>query len=53
MNSHLPPTDGPWGRRLLTLLFIGLLVALPVGWVSSQYLGDQVNSTLNYNVQDS
>ena len=52
MNSHLPPTDAPWGRRLLTLLFIGLLVALPVGWVSSQYLGNQVSSTLSYNVQD-
>ncbi len=44
--------EGSWGRRLLVLLFIGLLIALPSTWISSQYLGNEVNATLSYSVRD-
>ena len=43
---------GAWARRLLVLLFAGLLLALPTGWISSQYLGNSINPVLSYNAQD-
>ena len=52
LRSWVGAGEGGWARRMLTLLFVGLLLALPVGWVSSQYLGNEVNSALSYNVQD-
>ena len=42
----------PWGRRLLLLLSAALLVALPTAWISSQYLGNEVNAALSFHAQD-
>ena len=39
-------------RRLLTLLLVGLAIALPVAFVSSQYLGNDVDAVLSYSSQD-
>jgi len=39
-------------RRLLTLLLAGLVLALPVAFVSSQYFGQEVAAALSYSSQD-
>jgi len=41
-----------WARRLIILLSLGLAVALPALWVSSQYLQNEIGGVLSYNVQD-
>jgi len=51
-GHRLIENEGSWGRRLLVLLFLGLLIALPATWISSQYLGKSVNAILSYNVND-
>lgn len=41
-----------WARRLLIVLSLGLVVALPALWISSQYLQNEIGGVLSYNVQD-
>ncbi len=41
-----------WARRLLILLSLGLIVALPALWISSQYLQNEIGGVLSYNVND-
>lgn len=52
----LTKTDGmqepTWARRLLILLSLGLVVALPALWISSQYLQNEMGGVLSYNVKD-
>ena len=52
MNVGSPSADGPWARRLLLLLFAGLLLALPIAWASTQYLGNEIDPALSYNAVD-
>ncbi|MEI7794441.1 MAG: glycosyltransferase 87 family protein [Thermoleophilia bacterium] len=47
-----PTSTTSWARRLVVLLFIGLLVALPAAWITSQYMGNEVNSVLSYAAGD-
>lgn len=44
--------DTRWARRLLVFLSLGLLLALPAIWISSQYLQNEIGGVLSYNVQD-
>lgn len=41
-----------WAQRLLMLLTLGLVVALPAIWISSQYNQNEIGGVLSYNVQD-
>lgn len=46
------PTLNAWARRLALLLCLGLVIALPVAWVGSQYQGRDINSALSFKVND-
>ena len=46
------PPIGRWGRLLVILLSLGLLVALPTAWVTTQYKGEEINSALSYPAND-
>lgn len=47
-----PEASVTWARRMTILLSLGLLVALPAIWVSSQYFGKDVAASLSYPARD-
>ncbi len=46
------PRLSTWARRLILLLTAGLVVALPVAWVGSQYEGKDIGASLSYPAKD-